>query len=115
MEREDEIRALHDAVVAASRGEGRLVLLAGDAGAGKTSLVRELAGHEKVRLGACEPLSVPAPLAPVCELAPDLPELIGEDRVALARALLDFDPNRPEPPWRKLREWGFRAWTQLPG
>jgi hypothetical protein len=25
-----------------------------------------------------------------------------------------FDPGKPEPQWRKLREDGFRAWTQLP-
>jgi hypothetical protein len=26
----------------------------------------------------------------------------------------EFDPELPEPQWRKLGEWGFRAWTQLP-
>jgi hypothetical protein len=25
-----------------------------------------------------------------------------------------FDPEQPEPQWRKLSEQGFRAWTQLP-
>lgn len=90
LEREEELAALRDAVEAASRGEGRFVLVAGEAGAGKTSLVDELRSRAKVLLGACEPLSVPAPLAPVRELAPHVRELDGGDRVASARALLDF-------------------------
>jgi len=74
------------------------VLVGGEAGIGKTALLRAL--HERVRErvtfagGACEPLSVPAPLAPVRELAEavgagDLPELRRGDRPALARALVD--------------------------
>jgi DNA-binding CsgD family transcriptional regulator/tetratricopeptide (TPR) repeat protein len=90
LEREDELALLHETVGAASRGEGRFVLLAGEAGSGKTSLVNELRGRGKLLVGVCEPLSVPAPLAPVRELAPHLPELEGGDRVALARALIVY-------------------------
>jgi DNA-binding CsgD family transcriptional regulator len=90
IEREEELGSLLEAIRAAAGGEGRFVLLAGEAGAGKTSLVDELRRREKLLVGACEPLSVPAPLAPLRELAPHLPELDGGDRISSALALLDF-------------------------
>ena len=97
LERESELVALVEAVAAARAGAGSFVLVAGEAGIGKTSLVRALqarlgAGAE-FAVGACEALSVPVPLGPVLELfaatsaagtAPD-----GADRFALARSLLD--------------------------
>ena len=92
LEREDELAALISAVDESLDGRGTCLLLAGEAGAGKTSLVRELRrrlGAEVTFMGAsCEALSVPAPLAPVRELAGDLPELHGDDRFALALAVL---------------------------
>jgi len=88
LEREAELTALLGAAEAVSHGEGRFVLVAGEAGAGKTSLVRELRRRVESVVAACEPLSVPAPLAPLRELASGLPELDGDDRIALARALL---------------------------
>jgi hypothetical protein len=36
----------------------------GEAGAGKTALVREFARGERVRWGACEALTTPRPLGP---------------------------------------------------
>jgi DNA-binding CsgD family transcriptional regulator/predicted ATPase len=87
LEREVELSELLGALEAASRGEGRFVLVGGEAGAGKTSLIQELRRRVDSVFAACEPLSVPAPLAPVRELAPGLAELDGDDRVALARAL----------------------------
>jgi DNA-binding CsgD family transcriptional regulator/predicted ATPase len=96
LEREEELSALLEAVREASGGDGRFVLLAGEAGAGKTSLLRQLRNRVNVVVAACEPLSVPAPLAPIRELAPDLPELEGEDRVALARALLEVVTDRAD-------------------
>jgi DNA-binding CsgD family transcriptional regulator len=88
LEREAELSELLAGAEAVSRGEGRFILVAGEAGAGKTSLIRELRRRVESVVAACEPLSVPAPLAPVRELAPRLPELDGDDRVALAWALL---------------------------
>src|SRR5207302_9968453 len=76
---------------------GELLLVAGEAGIGKTSLLRALRERrgEGVAFlaGVCEQLSVPTPLGPVRELAAaagagELPELSGDDRLALARALL---------------------------
>jgi DNA-binding CsgD family transcriptional regulator/tetratricopeptide (TPR) repeat protein len=52
---------------------GRLVLVGGEAGAGKTSLARAFAearsGRFRVLWGACDPLSTPRPLAPFRDMA----------------------------------------------
>jgi DNA-binding CsgD family transcriptional regulator/tetratricopeptide (TPR) repeat protein len=54
-------------------GEGRLALVGGEAGAGKTSLVRafvgRLGGGVRLLEGACDPLSTPRPLAPFRDMA----------------------------------------------
>ncbi len=98
LEREAPLETLGGAVRDAAAGRGSLVLVGGEAGIGKTSLVRALrervAGDVAFLVGACEPLSVPVPLAPLRELADaagagDLTELDGGDRLLLARALLE--------------------------
>jgi DNA-binding CsgD family transcriptional regulator len=94
LEREDELDVLAVAVADAAGGRGSVVLVSGEAGIGKSSLVRELAertgDHASVLIGACEPLSVPVPLAPLRELveragAGDLLEEVSDDRLVLAR------------------------------
>ncbi|MBV8219277.1 MAG: AAA family ATPase [Solirubrobacterales bacterium] len=94
LEREDELGVLAEAVQDAVAGRGSVVLVAGEAGIGKSSLLRELGERtgERVRFltGACEPLSVPVPLAPLRELVEaggggDLIEVGGDDRLVLAR------------------------------
>jgi len=95
LERDDELAALLDVVDGAQGGRGRIVLVGGEAGIGKTSLVRALRARApegvSFLVGACEPLSVPVPLAPLRELAEavGLAMLEDGDRLALARALLD--------------------------
>jgi len=88
LERDVALAELLAGAEAMSRGEGRFILVAGEAGGGKTSLVRELRRRVDSVMAVCEPLSVPVPLAPVHELAPGMPELEGDDRMGLARALL---------------------------
>jgi predicted ATPase len=44
--RQDELSELEDALLAANRGDGRFVLLSGEAGIGKTRLATELKGFE---------------------------------------------------------------------
>jgi DNA-binding CsgD family transcriptional regulator/tetratricopeptide (TPR) repeat protein len=73
LERTAELAALEEAL-AAVRGsrEGRLVLIAGEAGIGKTSLLQAFrAAHAGLTTfwGGCEPLFTPRPLAPFLELA----------------------------------------------
>jgi class 3 adenylate cyclase len=48
--RDEELSRLEDALLSANRGEGQVVLLAGDAGMGKTRLASELA-ERAARLG----------------------------------------------------------------
>ncbi len=94
---------LHRAVAHAVAGTGGLVLVGGEAGIGKSSLVRLLqdqVGEQMPFLvGACEPLSVPIPLGPLRELAEaagaaDLAELDSDDRLLLMRGLLSALQNR---------------------
>jgi len=72
----DELLADLTALVERARdGEGSLALVAGEAGAGKTSLVSELvrsAGSSVVAVvGACDPLATPRPLSPLLDFASD--------------------------------------------
>jgi predicted ATPase len=128
LERESELVALVEAVEAARAGAGSFVLVAGEAGIGKTSLVRalrtRLGGRAAFTVGACEALSVPVPLGPVLELlaatpaagtAPD-----GADRFALARSLLDaLRVNAPsvavieDAHWARSRS-GYLSSSQAP-
>src|SRR5262245_26912367 len=57
----------------ARSGTGRLVLVSGEAGIGKTSLLRAFAaGRRRVLWGACDPLTTPRPFGPLVDLAPAL-------------------------------------------
>ncbi len=103
LEREDELGTLSAVVDRAAGGTGSVVFVCGEAGIGKTSLVRALRDRARSRatflFGACEPLSVPIPLGPLREIteaagAADLIELGTDDRLALARALLEALSSR---------------------
>src|SRR6476660_344301 len=73
LERAAELAGLDEALAAVrASGDGRLVLIAGEAGIGKTSLLRGFrAAHGDVATfwGGCDPLFTPRPLAPFLELA----------------------------------------------
>ena len=75
LERDPVLASLRQYAREAGQGEGRLVLIAGEAGAGKSVLVeqsqRELPGA-RWSWGACDGLSTPRPLAPLFDLARDL-------------------------------------------
>jgi DNA-binding CsgD family transcriptional regulator/tetratricopeptide (TPR) repeat protein len=70
LEREPVLDALLGYLEAAQSGHGRLVLLAGEAGGGKSAVVRELAARaDAPRLaGGCDPLFTPRPLGPFHDL-----------------------------------------------
>src|SRR5215469_2163635 len=74
LERSGQLRALGRALAAvASGGPGRIVLVAGEAGIGKTALLRRFCagvdGSARVLWAGCEPLFTPRPLGPVLDLA----------------------------------------------
>jgi len=73
LEREDALAALHGAYSECLAGSGRIALVSGEAGIGKTSLVRvfcdSLSDATRVLVGACEPLFTPRPLGPITTIA----------------------------------------------
>lgn len=82
VERDTLLDQLDRLLADAARGQGRLVLVRGEAGIGKTTLVRQFtAGRERRTLwGMCDPLDPPRPLAPVFDIAG---QVGGELRLAL--------------------------------
>ena len=75
LERDAPLAALERLRVEAAT-EGRLVFLEGEAGVGKTSLLRAFrestGGEARALLGACDPLSTPRPLGPLVDVADEL-------------------------------------------
>jgi DNA-binding CsgD family transcriptional regulator/tetratricopeptide (TPR) repeat protein len=74
LEREADLRALSESLDAVrAGGGGRMVLLAGEAGVGKTALLRRFQEelHERTRLlwGTCDALATPEPLGPFFDVA----------------------------------------------
>ena len=73
LEREQPLAALRDALADAAGGQGRLVLVAGEAGVGKTALVRafcdEAAPVARALWGTCDALFTPRPLGPFLDVA----------------------------------------------
>jgi predicted ATPase len=67
------LRQLEALLVEAAGGHGRLVLLGGEAGVGKTALVAELCRHvvrtTRILEGGCDALSTPRPLGPLADIA----------------------------------------------
>ena len=76
IERDRTVEALRRLAAGVGRGEGRLVLLSGEAGIGKTTVVGELcrglSRSMTVLRSGCDPLSVPAPLGPLLEVSDEL-------------------------------------------
>jgi tetratricopeptide (TPR) repeat protein len=77
LERSEHLKVLGEVLTATvSSGQGRIVLVAGEAGIGKTALLRrfcaDLDGSARVLWARCEPLFTPRPLGPILELAGQL-------------------------------------------
>ncbi len=73
LERQAQLEILHRSLQEARAGAGKLVLVAGEAGIGKSSLVEKFAlEHQRdahTLWGACDGLETPRALAPVYEIA----------------------------------------------
>jgi DNA-binding CsgD family transcriptional regulator/tetratricopeptide (TPR) repeat protein len=73
LERELDLEALDGALADAAAGRGGLVLLSGEAGVGKTTLLRRFCERHspttRVLWGVCDALFTPRPLGPLLEIA----------------------------------------------
>jgi predicted ATPase len=76
LERETQLRELEAALHDAVNGAGRLALVSGEAGIGKTALVERFAPERRadvrVLWGACDALFTPRPLGPLHDMAGQL-------------------------------------------
>ena len=105
LERDGVVAQLTAAYDDAVAGTGRLVLVAGEAGIGKTALVRrlcdELGQAAGTLRGGCDPLDTPRPLGPLVELAVAAPRRLAEtieaggDAHDIATALLGSERGAP--------------------
>ena len=85
LERDEQLAALAEYAAEARQGDGRLVLIAGEAGVGKSALVEQARlGLPKATWcwGACDGLCTPRPLGPLFDIAGPL----GGELLALCRA-----------------------------
>src|SRR3954451_7132290 len=97
LEREAALAALDEYAADACAGDGRLVLVAGEAGVGKTALVAALRERPDARWlwGACEGSFTPRPLGPVYDVASQVGGSLRDacdvdaSRQRIFRALLD--------------------------
>jgi predicted ATPase len=71
LERDHPIEVLQTRAERAAAGHGGLVLLVGEAGIGKTALLRAFAERVSMPVlwGMCDPLSTPRPLGPLRDVA----------------------------------------------
>lgn len=105
LERDEELVALGSLVSELDRSGGRVALIRGEPGIGKSALVDELAasraGDCRIYRGSCDDLLIPQPLGPFWDMAREERSLAGPvdtaDRPRLLEALLALlsVPNRP--------------------
>ena len=99
LERDQALEALNEAFALSRRGTGRMVLVSGDAGIGKSALVREFCSQlptsARTLVGWCDGLRTPRPLGPLVDIAAEvgghLEQLIlaGESAPVVLDALVD--------------------------
>lgn len=98
LEREGELSLLMDLFDVIEPSGGRSILIRGEAGIGKTALVREFINRRTdsadMLMGTCDDLTTARPLDPFWDMARDepslLPALESDDRVALMNAVVDL-------------------------
>ncbi|MDX6233862.1 MAG: hypothetical protein QOH68_2939 [Nocardioidaceae bacterium] len=103
VERQEILEQLVGIAGEAARGHGGLVLLSGEAGVGKTTLVEgflDAVGDRLiVRRGGCDNVTTPAPLGPFLEAVPELADVSvpanGEDSSALFRTAAGVMSSAP--------------------
>ncbi|HEY4082751.1 MAG TPA: AAA family ATPase [Burkholderiaceae bacterium] len=125
LEREAALEELNARWQAAGAGQGHVLLLAGEAGIGKTSLLRAMAarrGQGRLWWGACDALQTPHPLAPLQDISreaqPGWRPLLNNDgasRSALFEAVLQSLLQAREPTLVVLEDlhWADEATLDL--
>ena len=82
LERDGALAALSEAHDAAAGGDGRVVVVLGEPGIGKTALVtrfvRDLGAGSRVLFGTCDDLSIPRPLGPILDLVGTVSAPLGD-------------------------------------
>ncbi len=97
LERDREVELLAGLLAGVGSSGGKVVLVRGEAGVGKTSLVKEFVERHTddahILWGSCDDLSTPQPLGPFYDIARTEPgihqALTDGDRPALFEALVD--------------------------
>ncbi len=95
LEREAALADLSAALDEARAGAGAVAMVSGEAGVGKTTLLRAFAGEAgaaRTLVGGCDDLAVPRALGPFLEIADQVPRLLRrleEEPVGAPRAVLD--------------------------
>ncbi|HEX6761956.1 MAG TPA: AAA family ATPase [Gaiellaceae bacterium] len=107
LERDQELSVLVEAFSQVEEnGVGRLAIVSGEPGVGKTTLVRRLCEEarpgRRALWGTCEPLATPSPLAPLVELAAEcggeLEEVAGRRTTPHAVAIAFARELQRQPP-----------------
>ena len=81
LERDEQLARLRTALEGARSGTGRLVLVTGEAGVGKTALVDSISRTDadlRVWTGSCEQLFTARPLGPLADIASNAAGRLGE-------------------------------------
>jgi predicted ATPase/DNA-binding CsgD family transcriptional regulator len=88
LERDSVIAEMNGLARRAACGSGQVLLLRGEAGVGKTAVIRrfleDAASRAQVLVGRCDPLSAPRPLGPLIDMLVQLP---GPRQAALRAAI----------------------------
>src|SRR5262245_58899854 len=107
IEREQQLKKLANAWGQVQAGKGRIALVSGEAGIGKTSLVERFVSEQCrsacVLWGACDALFSPQPLGPFIEIAVQIQSGLlrliqsGADRLAFSSELFVHLQQSPSP------------------
>lgn len=108
IERDDHLRVLGDTLRRAMEGSGRVVVVGGEAGIGKTSLLRRFVSEQhrtsSIYWGSCDALLTPRPLGPLQDIAARLDQKLAqqietgaEPGKVLARLLAALETHRELP------------------
>ena len=99
LERDEQLRTLRSHLTHARSGKGAMVFVGGEAGIGKSALVRrfcnDAARTARVLVGGCDAMQTPRPLGPHQDMAPGLRPPFS--------TLLDDDSARRHLPPRRTR------------